>query len=376
MTASKPVKVESDQFSKQELPMTVIHTYHTMFNKIHHTVPTGHAYRERNLAWFMTGVYHSRSVHTSRVANKIPGRAKRASRTRRLSRFLDNGQVRVRQWYRPTAARLLQDAARAGVIRLIIDATKIAQDHQLLMVALAYRRRALPIAWTWLRGAKGHSSSWKQVALLSYVHNLAPSGATVVLTGDSEFTPLQTWLDSWQWLYVLRQKGSHLYRPQPPAAWQRVDSLVTRPGQSCWLAEGELTQQRRVTCNFLAYWRRGEKEPWLLATNLTSARQTIQQYKGRAWIEAMFADFKSNGADLEQSHLDHFLRLSRLTLVVALLYVWLVALGATTIKRGDRHLIDRVDRRDLSIYRIGNDMFERCLINHWPTSIRDVPYFT
>jgi hypothetical protein len=90
----------------------------------------------------------------------------------------------------------------------------------------------------------------------------------------------------------------------------------------------------------------------------------------------MFGDFKSNGADLEKSRLRHFLRLSHLTLVVALLYVWLVAFGSAVIKRGARHLVDRNDRRDLSIFRIGFDMLERCLINQQHFSIRDVPYFT
>lgn len=356
--------------------MTVTQTYHTMIEKIQHIVPTGHAYRERNLAWFMTGIFHSRSVHTSRVANKIPGRAKKESHTRRLSRFLDNGQVQVRDWYRPTATRLLQEAARTGTIRLIIDATKVAQNHQLLMVSLAHRRRSLPLVWTWIRSAKGHSSESKQTALLRYVHNLMPSGVTVVVTGDSEFTPLQALLDSWDWYYVLRQKGSHLFRQDPNDAWRRVDSAVSRPGQRVWLPDIELTQKHRHACNLLAYWGKGEKDPWLLATNLPSERQTIRHYKVRAWIEEMFGDFKGNGADLASSHLHHFLRLSRLTLVVALLYVWLFAFGAAVIKRGDRHLVDRVDRRDLSVFRIGFDMLERCLINNLPISIRDVPYFT
>jgi hypothetical protein len=42
------------------------------------------------------------------------------------------------------------------------------------------------------------------------------------------------------------------------------------------------------------------------------------------WIEEMFADFKGHGFDLESTQLRHFERLSRLTLAVAMLYVWLV----------------------------------------------------
>lgn len=356
--------------------MTVIQTYHTMFQKIHHNVPTGHVYRARNLSWLMTGLYHSRSVHLSKIANYLPGRAKGVSNSRRLSRFMVNGAVRVRAWYKPTASHLLQAAAQSGVVRLIIDATQVAHGHQMLMVALAYRRRALPIAWTWLRTPKGHSSVWKQAALLSYVLSLMPQEAQVVVTGDSEFTPLQALLDSWGWFYVLRQKGSHLYRCHPDAPWQPVNTLLTHAGQSCWLTAIELTQQHRRPCNFLAYWRHGEKEPWLLATNLPSPHQACQHYKARAWVEEMFGDLKSNGADLQLSRLRHFRRLSRLTLVVALLYVWVVAFGASVIKRGDRPMVDRADRRDLSVYRIGRDMLERCLINGWPISIRDVPFFT
>lgn len=356
--------------------MTVIRTYHTMLAQIQHIVPTGHLYRQRVLAWFMTGIYLGRTVNTAKVANKISGRAKRASNSRRLSRFLANGAVRVRAWYESTMTALLQAAASSGQVRLIIDATQVAQSHQLLMVALAYRRRALPIAWTWVRVAKGHSSGGKQVALLGYVQRLMPPQVMVVLTGDSEFTPLQAQLEKWGWFYVLRQKGSHLYRSHPDQPWQRVGTLLDHPGQQCWLSAIELTEQNRLPCNFLAYWRQGEKQPWLLATNLPSARQTLQQYKVRAWIEEMFGDFKRHGVELQQSHLRHFLRLSRLTLVVALLYVWVVAFGSAVIKRGDRHLVDRIDRRDLSIFRIGYDMLERCLINNLPASFRQVPYFT
>jgi hypothetical protein len=92
-------------------------------------------------------------------------------------------------------------------------------------------------------------------------------------------------------------------------------------------------------------------------------------------IEEMFGDFKRQGFDLEKSRLGHFLSLSRLTMIVALLYIWLVALGSTSIKRGRRHLVDRKDRRDLSIFRIGYDMFSHLILNDKTCSIRPCPYF-
>src|SRR5690606_40452528 len=62
---------------------------------------------------------------------------------------------------------------------------------------VAYRRRALPVVWTWMRSKKGHSSGRKQQALLAYVHRLMPAHVPVVVTGDSEFTPLQALLEQW-----------------------------------------------------------------------------------------------------------------------------------------------------------------------------------
>jgi len=61
--------------------------------------------------------------------------------------------------------------------------------------------------------------------------------------------------------------------------------------------------------------------------------------------------------------LRHFDRLSRLTLAVALLYVWLVSIGTRTIRNGLRDLVDRSDRRDLSIFQIGLRFIDRCVTN-------------
>lgn len=356
--------------------MTIAQTYNTLIKHIRQALPVERVTRIRNLTWLMCGILWSRSVHLSKIANKMLGPAKRHSRTRRLSRFLHNHHVHVRSWYQPIAQGLLQEAARSvGEVRLIIDATKVTNSHQLLMVAVAYRRRALPVVWTWMRSKKGHSSGRKQQALLAYVHRLMPAHVPVVVTGDSEFTPLQALLEQWGWYYVLRQKGSHLLRLQGQSTWQRVDALVIRPGQQRWLENVVLTRSYQHRCHFLAYWQPGYKDPWLLATNLPTRRATKHQYQRRMWIEGMFGDFKRHGFDLEKSRLQQFLPLSRLTLAVALLYVWLVSVGASTIKRGDRHLVDRPDRRDLSVFRIGYDIFERFILNGRPFSIRPCPYF-
>lgn len=357
--------------------MSIVQTYDIMKKRLATIVPKERITRMRGMAWLQSGLLQSRSVHLTRIANKIPGRAKKPSRVRQLERLLANPHIRVRNWYEPVAAGLLRSAAAAGEpLRLIIDGSKVGHGHQLLMVALGYRRRALPLAWTWVRSTRGHSTGYKQAALLAYVRRLVPATATVIVIGDSEYTPLQAILERWGWGYVLRQKGSHLVQLTPTHPWQRADSFVAHPGERLWLTNITLTQQHAHRCHFLALWQPGEKEPWLLATNLPTPTLTRLHYSRRMWIEGMFGDFKSNGFDLEASRLQKILHLSRLTLAVALLYVTLLAFGSQTIKLGLRHLIDRADRRDLSIFRVGFDMLERLLTNSLPVSIRFFPYFT
>lgn len=72
--------------------------------------------------------------------------------------------------------------------------------------------------------------------------------------------------------------------------------------------------------------------------------------------------------------LRHFERLSRLTLAVAYLYVWLVSIGTRTIRNGLRSLVDRADRRELSIFQIGLRFIERCVTNALPFHLSLVSY--
>ena len=344
--------------------MPIPELYHTCRKMLTDLRPEERVTRIRNFSWLLVGLYESRSVHLSKVADKIPGTACLPSLTRRMRRLLDNPAIQVRDWYAPLAKALVQRLA-AGEIRLIVDGSKVGFGHQLLLVAIAYRRRAIPLAWTWVKGSRGHSTVHKQQALLTYVHGLIPAKSSVLLVGDAEFgeVDVQKLLKKWRWRYVMRQKGRYLLRQQGQRHFQRLDSLVQKPGQSQWLEACLLTAKYAYPVNFLAYWKPGEKEPWLLATNLTAPPATRQAYRRRMWIEETFGDLKSNGFDLESTHLRHFLRLSRLTLAVVLLYVWLVAFGSRVIKAGQRYLVDRSDRRDHSIFRIGRNMVERLLTN-------------
>jgi hypothetical protein len=314
----------------------------------------------------MIGIYKSRSVYLSRIAGKIPGQAKLPSVVRRLARLLDNPAIRVRKFYEPVAHQWLEaQFATIGEIRLIVDGTKVGFAHQLLMVSLAYRRRSIPIAWTWVKHVRGHSTGHKQLALLAYARTLIPSTVTVFLVGDTEFGPVKVLkeLDCWHWYYVLRQKSNTSVWLNAESGWNAFGNYIQRSGQSFWLEKAYLTRSEIYQVHLIVHWKVGEKEPWCLATNIPDKAIALRFYKRRMWIEEMFGDMKKHGFDLECSMLHTFLRLSRLTLAVAILYVWLIATGTRIIHQGQRHLVDRKDRRDLSIFQIGLRFIERKITN-------------
>jgi len=354
--------------------MPISKVYDTWKRKIQQMRPKERLSRVKTMAWLMAGIFVSRSVQLGRAASKLPGNATRTSVMRRFERLVANANIRVCEWYEPVIRPILN--AHLGLeYRLVVDGSKVGPWHQLLLISLAYHHRTIPIAWMWVPKSRGHSSAARQLTLLRYVRTLLPKGAQVLLVGDQEFGAIAVLkqLDQWHWGYVLRQKSTQLFRPNANTPWKAFGEVIQKAGQQVWLGAVEYTQQHAYPTHLLAYWQQGEPEPWLLATNLPCSKATLKAYRRRVWIEGTFGDLKDNGFDLESSRLRTALHLHRLTLAVVLLYLDMLATGTHAIKNGLRRLVDRSNRRDLSIFRIGLYLRDRCLANDLPFSIHLLP---
>jgi len=101
--------------------MTTNRLYHTLMQHIEQILGQERVTRRRVLAWLMVSLFLARCLHASRLANKIPGPAKKASKGERLRRWLNNRAVRVRAWYEPLAHQLIAQAnAQGQPLRLIM----------------------------------------------------------------------------------------------------------------------------------------------------------------------------------------------------------------------------------------------------------------
>ena len=338
--------------------------------------------RLRNLALLMSGLFLVRKVHLAHIVRKWPLRARLPSLTNRLRRFLDNARLDPVRLYRPVARLLIGrlEAAEAP-LRLILDTTKLGFRHRLLTVSLAYRRRALPLAWSVHRGGKGHVKAEAQKALLSRIapllSRIAPllGEAEVVVTGDSAFgqVKLMRYLRQRAWHFVLRSCG-HYQVSADGQTWQALRAMPLSEGQRRYVGAVRFTELHALAGVFLVmHWAKGEEEPWYLIASRPVSRQTLRHYRVRMWTEALYGDLKGHGFDLEAPHLDEARRLERLVLGVCLVFVWLLVLGSVVVKRGLRPLVDRKSRRDKSYFRLGWDYLEHRLRLGEPIPIRFAP---
>jgi hypothetical protein len=61
--------------------------------------------------------------------------------------------------------------------------------------------------------------------------------------------------------------------------------LGITPGNWRWLPPTVITQNSAYPARLLLCWKHGEKEPWLLATNLDHPPTILRLYARRMWIE-------------------------------------------------------------------------------------------
>jgi hypothetical protein len=360
--------------------------FSSMKKHVRKFLPTERITRQRNLALLITGLVLARSVHLAHLVRKWPLPAKTSSLTNRLRRFLSNARLVPQRCYRPVCRMLLQRFERT-TLRLLLDVTQVGTRHRMLTVAVAYRGRALPLAWSLHRGTRGVVSNAATIALLERLVPLVAPSTSVVVLGDSAFghVPVMQWLSAHGWDFVLRLRGCYrCYRVQEPgtatageasSAWSYVRDYRPAPGGRCFVGAVCFTAEHALTGVYLVtHWGKGEEEPWYLMSSRPVSGHTLRLYRVRMWTEEFYGDLKGHGFDLEATRLGGTQRIERLVLGVFYAYVWLLALGSSVVKRGLRPLVDRRDRRDKSYFRIGWDYLERRLRLGQAIPVRFQPY--
>jgi len=315
--------------------------YQRLCQQLHVCVPALGVWPRRQLALLVTGLLVTRHTALPRLAahlRQVTPTAQTDSIERRLRRIM--AQTR---WDAPAifegVARWSLRRLPAGRCVLVLDDTQQTDQCQLSMLALAYRGRALPLAWCRWTG-KLEGAYWQQIDHL-FAHAqrvLPPRVQPVVLVDRGLASPILINLVRQRgWDYLVRVQRNTTLRPMRSRSSPslHLGDLVTRPGAPNITRDGWVFTKHALWAHTAAVWRVGHQEAWLLVSNLDLGTGLAKLYAQRMQVEALFRDAKSGGFEWELSRIIRADRAERLLLGLMLALWCAVLLGEAAMRAGE-----------------------------------------
>ena len=350
--------------------MTFLSTYESYFTK--YLNPTQFE-ALKILLWLL--MIH-KQVRIERLAACFPLPILYESRRKHIQRFLVLSALNVTVLWLPLIKCIIYKEFKLGS-RLIITIDRTQwQDKNIFVVAVIWKKRALPIYWN-LLDKKGASNLSEQQALIKPILRLLKN-YELVIVGDREFhsVKLAYWLQQkakkQKVFFAFRQKQGTNHQ-QNGENYQTFSDLGIKPGRKMFLTGVSVTKEKGFgQFNVAAYWKRKYKgkqdlEPWFILTNLNSLSEVLKAYKARAGIEAMFKDCKTGGYNLEGSKANTQ-RLTSLILLIAIAYTATALKGQVFRKKHQAKYIARLQEKHRTDKRHSDfwlGLYGSIWINYW-----------
>jgi len=318
------------------------------------------------LTGMMTGIVQGKRCHFETMAAKAPDQSKIASRVKRFSRYTQNEGVEAETYFIPFIEELVAGLAQGGTLVVVMDGSEVGRHCLALVVSLVYQGRALPLAWTVVKGNKGHFPETAHLELLGQVKAIIPAETDVIFLGDGEFdsTSLLADIEAAGWHYVCRTAHNRWVCEQE--SWLQLNELGWQAGDYICLPDVAFTQQAYGPLLVIIWWHPDYKDPIYLVSNFELGQEAIYWYRKRFRIETFFSDQKSRGFHLHKSHIADPQRLARLMIAACLAYIWIIFLGVVAKRDQWTAIIHRTDRCDLSLFQLGLRLLDHFLNENLP----------
>lgn len=322
------------------------------------------------LGMMISGIVTSKKAQLSVMSGEIPSGAKPKSIEKRMRRFVKNENVDEKVMYLPFAEMILQQLGQ-NKLYVAIDGSTVGRGCMAIMVGVVYRQRLLPLAWLTYCGQKGHTTATRHIELLQQLKKLIPTGGEVVLLGDAEYDTVEmlSWVkQETEWDFVVRSAPQISMTLDETT--QKLRDLSPEKGNTVSVANVSFTAQGLTPVTAIAWWGQDYEQPIYLITTLSDAQQACHDYRKRFKIETLFSDKKSRGFHIHKSHLSQPRRVASLLMASCLAYLWMIYLGTTVIADKSKHrLIDRTERTDKSLFRLGMDWLTYALTRGFPFEV-------
>lgn len=320
--------------------------YNQLFPFIKELAPTWRKTQLVNLALLASALFHKRRFLLSELARTYPIPVQRKVpkpkngliyRVKRLWRFLDNDRL-DEDGLMQRLVRLSYSVCRTPgtILPILVDLTYL-DPFAILSASIPQGGRALPVAWrSFLRNLEGERELSQNLIIdnvLKKTRDFIAPGIDTVIVADREFARASLFrsLRSSDSRFVIRMDAeTWVLHPQYTGPAGEIG--IRAGGRRIWLQGALYGKEEQEAINLLAIWEVGQKEPWLIASDLDDPILVERLYRKRMKIEHEFRDWKHHlrlKGEPKVKSAQHFTRL--LTGVVVL--YWYLCLVGTRLNR-------------------------------------------
>ena len=215
-------------------------------------------------------------------------------------------------------------------LALALAATTWGSRCTVLVLSVVSRGCAIPVIWVVLPATATHAWRREWLRRLRQGHRAVPRSWTVIVLADRGLYArwLLRRLTRLGWQPFVRLTTGGTFRPTGAVRGVPLQPLGPEPGTS-WQGTGSACKgrHRQRSCTLLARWEAGDKDPWLIRTDLPPEASTACWYGVRAWSEQGFTLTKRAGWQWQRTPRTPPDRAARLWRAVAVATLWLLSVG-------------------------------------------------
>jgi Transposase DDE domain len=350
---------------------TTMNTYENILTywgkQVKELLPQLHPYQQNAIAFCVQGIVQAGSAVMQKVAETLgeylDNDTKMVSHEKRLQRFTENERIDVEECWNTLLEQILPSFC-GKKMTLVLDPTPYTDQETIVYLGILVYRRVLPIGWCIMpQQEEWDEDQWEIVGRLfvQVARYLEASECTLLADRGLSCLTLIKLCQAQGWHYVLRikqgewmrKKYRHFYQD-----WVQSDQWIKKEGDQ-WYGQVLLWQEHQFPTGISICWEEGYEEPWILVSDLLPSHKRVNDYRKRMKVEATFQDQKSRLLDIERCQFKKREHLHRWLFAVFLAIWWMMHLGTSCVHHGHRDLVDRADRRDKGIMRIGHLWFKQ-----------------
>lgn len=322
------------------------------------------------LVLFLTAVIKIGNIVLTEVGKSMDNKAKKLSNVRLIQRYLYDYN-----WSKSSISKLLKNLLPVGdKYVLILDKTSWkfgCFEYNIMMLAVEYEGVAIPLYWILLdsensdKGKDGASTQAERIKLLDGFKEIFGFEGIKHLLADREFIGKE-WFS-----YLKKHKIKFFIRIKENAVLIRKGKKIQVKALFNHLsinAQSHLTKTRVIYEHDLYlsatfFINDKNKTEYLIVASFECNQKALAFYKQRWQIETMFKALKSNGFNLEKTHIESVKALDKLLYMIALAFVWAYLNGIYNHQIKPIKILKH-GYKAISIFKLGFDNIQEYLLRN------------